>query len=153
MREWRRGDSTVGWWWTSPAESRLRPAVARIKSLVGRGAKVGHAGTLDPMATGVLPVAIGEATKTVSFMMDAPKRYRFGVRWGEQRDTDDAEGAVVETSEAGRAKPRSQPLFPASSAASSRCHRRSQPSRSAASAPTRWRGGGGRRSSRRAPST
>ena len=75
-------------------------AVARIKSLVGRGAKVGHAGTLDPMATGVLPVAIGEATKTVSFMMDAPKRYRFGVRWGEQRDTDDAEGAVVETSEA-----------------------------------------------------
>ena len=74
-------------------------AVARIKSLVGRGSKVGHAGTLDPMATGVLPVAIGEATKTVSFMMDAPKRYRFGVRWGEQRDTDDAEGAVIETSE------------------------------------------------------
>ena len=73
-------------------------AVARIKSLVGRGAKVGHAGTLDPMATGVLPVAIGEATKTVSFMMDAPKRYRFGVRWGEQRDTDDAEGTVIETS-------------------------------------------------------
>ena len=74
-------------------------AVARIKSLVGRGAKVGHAGTLDPMATGVLPVAVGEATKTVSFMMDAPKRYRFGVRWGEQRDTDDAEGTVIETSE------------------------------------------------------
>ena len=74
-------------------------AVARIKSLVGRSAKVGHAGTLDPMATGVLPVAIGEATKTVSFMMDAPKRYRFGVRWGEQRDTDDAEGTVIETSE------------------------------------------------------
>ena len=72
-------------------------AVARIKSLVGRGVKVGHAGTLDPMATGVLPVAIGEATKTVAFMMDAPKRYRFGVRWGEQRDTDDAEGAVIET--------------------------------------------------------
>ena len=74
-------------------------AVARIKSLVGRGTKVGHAGTLDPMATGVLPVAIGEATKTVSFMMDAPKRYRFGVRWGELRDTDDAEGVVIETSE------------------------------------------------------
>ena len=74
-------------------------AVARIKSVVGRGAKVGHAGTLDPMATGVLPVAVGEATKTVSFMMDAPKRYRFGVRWGEQRDTDDAEGTVIETSE------------------------------------------------------
>ena len=74
-------------------------AVARIKSLVGRGAKVGHAGTLDPMATGVLPVAIGEATKTVAFMMESPKRYRFGVCWGEQRDTDDAEGTVIETSE------------------------------------------------------
>ena len=74
-------------------------AVARIKALVGRGAKVGHAGTLDPMATGVLLVAIGEATKTVSFMMDATKRYRFGVRFGERRDTDDAEGTVVETSE------------------------------------------------------
>ena len=74
-------------------------AVARIKAVVGRGAKVGHAGTLDPMATGVLPIAVGEATKTVSFMMDAPKRYRFGVRWGEQRDTDDAEGTVIETSE------------------------------------------------------
>ena len=74
-------------------------AVARIKSVCGRGTKVGHAGTLDPMATGVLPVAIGEATKTVSFMVDAPKRYRFGVRWGEQRDTDDAEGAVIETSD------------------------------------------------------
>ena len=71
--------------------------VARIKSHV-RGTKVGHAGTLDPMATGVLPVAIGEATKTVSFMMDAPKRYRFRVRWGEQRDTDDTEGSVIETS-------------------------------------------------------
>ena len=71
--------------------------VARIRSLTC-GAKVGHAGTLDPMATGVLPVAIGEATKTVSFMMDAPKRYRFRVRWGEQRDTDDAEGKVIGTS-------------------------------------------------------
>ena len=73
--------------------------VARIKAVAGRGAKVGHAGTLDPMATGVLPIAVGEATKTVSFMMDAPKRYRFGVQWGEQRDTDDAEGTVIETSE------------------------------------------------------
>ena len=72
-------------------------AVARIRRLAG-GAKAGHAGTLDPMATGVLPVAIGEATKTVAFVMDAPKRYRFGARWGEQRDTDDAEGRVIETS-------------------------------------------------------
>jgi len=71
--------------------------VARVKARA-HGAKAGHAGTLDPMATGVLPVAVGEATKTVSFMMDAPKRYRFGVRWGERRDSDDAEGRVIATS-------------------------------------------------------
>ena len=88
-------------------------AVARIKAVVGRGAKVGHAGTLDPMATGVLPVAVGEATKTVSFMMDAPKRYRFGVRWGEQRDTDDAEGTVIETSESRPSKSAVANVLPA----------------------------------------
>lgn len=71
--------------------------VARVKALAP-GAKVGHAGTLDPTATGVLPVAVGEATKTVSFMMEASKRYRFGVRFGEQRDSDDAEGSVIATS-------------------------------------------------------
>ncbi len=72
--------------------------VARIKPLA-RGVKVGHAGTLDPLATGVLPVALGEATKTISFMMDSLKRYRFGLRWGERRDTDDAEGTVIERSD------------------------------------------------------
>ena len=72
--------------------------VARIKPLA-RGAKAGHAGTLDPLATGVLPVALGEATKTIPFMMDGLKRYRFGLRWGERRDTDDAEGAVIERSD------------------------------------------------------
>ena len=71
--------------------------VARIKPLA-HGAKAGHAGTLDPLATGVLPVALGEATKTIPFMMDGLKRYRFGLRWGERRDTDDAEGAVIERS-------------------------------------------------------
>ena len=88
-------------------------AVARIKSACCRGAKVGHAGTLDPMATGVLPVAIGEATKTVSFMMEASKRYRFGVRWGEQRDTDDAEGTVIETSESRPAESALATVLPA----------------------------------------
>ncbi len=60
--------------------------------------KAGHAGTLDPLASGVLPVALGEATKTVPFVMDGRKSYRFTVRWGEARDTDDSEGAVVATS-------------------------------------------------------
>ena len=72
--------------------------VAKVRSFA-RGAKAGHAGTLDPLATGVLPVALGEATKTIPYMIDSPKRYRFGLCWGERRDTDDAEGAVVEKSD------------------------------------------------------
>jgi tRNA pseudouridine55 synthase len=70
---------------------------ARAVALVRRstGAKVGHAGTLDPLATGVLPLALGEATKTVQFVSAGRKTYRFRVRWGAQTDTDDREGAVV----------------------------------------------------------
>jgi len=64
-----------------------------------KAAKVGHGGTLDPMATGVLPLAFGEATKAISYVFDGVKEYRFTVRWGESRDTDDAEGMVTETSE------------------------------------------------------
>jgi len=57
--------------------------------------RAGHAGTLDPLASGVLPIALGEATKTVSFVMEGRKIYRFTIRWGEERDTDDAEGRIV----------------------------------------------------------
>ena len=57
--------------------------------------KAGHAGTLDPLATGILAIALGEATKTVPFVQDSMKRYRFTARWGEARDTDDAEGKVI----------------------------------------------------------
>jgi tRNA pseudouridine55 synthase len=74
-------------------------AVAVVKRLFA-AKRAGHAGTLDPLATGCLPIALGEATKTVPFIMDSRKRYRFTVRWGEERDTDDAEGRVVETSAA-----------------------------------------------------
>jgi tRNA pseudouridine55 synthase len=69
-------------------------AVARVRHLFD-AAKAGHAGTLDPMATGVLPIALGEATKTVPYLVDGSKAYRFTVRWGEARDTDDAEGSVT----------------------------------------------------------
>src|SRR5262245_29589173 len=60
--------------------------------------RAGHAGTLDPLASGLLPIALGEATKTVPFVMDGRKVYQFTVRWGEERDTDDAEGRVDATS-------------------------------------------------------
>jgi tRNA pseudouridine55 synthase len=73
-------------------------AVAQLKHLFN-AKKAGHAGTLDPLASGVLPIAFGEATKTVSIVQDGVKVYRFGVKWGEQTDTDDAEGRVIATSE------------------------------------------------------
>jgi tRNA pseudouridine55 synthase len=73
-------------------------AVAVVKRLF-QAKRAGHAGTLDPLASGGLPIALGEATKTVPFVMDGRKRYRFTVRWGEERDTDDTEGQVVKASE------------------------------------------------------
>jgi tRNA pseudouridine55 synthase len=73
-------------------------AVAVIKRLFA-AKRAGHAGTLDPLASGCLPIALGEATKTVPFVVDGRKTYLFTVRWGEERDTDDAEGRVVNTSE------------------------------------------------------
>jgi tRNA pseudouridine55 synthase len=73
-------------------------AVAVIKRLFS-AKRAGHAGTLDPLASGCLPIALGEATKTVPFVVDGRKTYIFTVRWGEERDTDDAEGRVVNTSE------------------------------------------------------
>ncbi|MGN6097370.1 MAG: tRNA pseudouridine(55) synthase TruB [Bosea sp. (in: a-proteobacteria)] len=61
--------------------------------------KAGHAGTLDPLASGLLPIALGEATKTVPFVMDGRKAYQFTVAWGTQTDTDDTEGRVIATSD------------------------------------------------------
>src|SRR5450432_238025 len=72
-------------------------AVSVVKRLF-QARRAGHAGTLDPLASGCLPIALGEATKTVPFVMDGRKVYRFTVRWGEERDTDDAEGRIVATS-------------------------------------------------------
>ena len=72
-------------------------AVSMVKRLFS-AKRCGHAGTLDPLASGALPIALGEATKTVPFVMDGRKLYRFTIRWGEERDTDDAEGRVVSIS-------------------------------------------------------
>ncbi|MCF8476594.1 MAG: tRNA pseudouridine(55) synthase TruB [Pseudolabrys sp.] len=73
-------------------------AVSVVKRLFS-AKRCGHAGTLDPLASGALPIAMGEATKTVPFVMDGRKLYRFTVQWGQERDTDDAEGRVVEQSD------------------------------------------------------
>jgi tRNA pseudouridine55 synthase len=72
-------------------------AVGAVKRRLD-AAKAGHGGTLDPFATGILPIALGEATKTVSYVMDGVKRYHFTVRWGIATDTEDRDGAVTEES-------------------------------------------------------
>jgi tRNA pseudouridine55 synthase len=73
-------------------------ALGRVRRLLN-AQKLGHAGTLDPLATGVLPIALGEATKTIPFAQDRDKVYRFTVKWGEARNTDDCEGMVTATSD------------------------------------------------------
>jgi tRNA pseudouridine55 synthase len=73
-------------------------AVAKVRWLYGAD-KAGHAGTLDPLATGLLPIALGEATKTVPFVQRGGKHYRFALEWGSATSTDDAEGEVVATSD------------------------------------------------------
>lgn len=70
-----------------------------LRPIMPKKHKIGHAGTLDPLADGVLPIAIGDATKTVQFAMDKLKTYQFTIMFGEARSTDDAEGEVVETSD------------------------------------------------------
>ncbi len=96
----RRGGRPIHGWVVidKPAGMSSARVVARVRGLT-EAAKAGHAGTLDPLATGVLPIALGEATKTVAWVIDGRKRYRFTIRWGEARDTDDAEGAVIATSD------------------------------------------------------
>jgi tRNA pseudouridine55 synthase len=74
-------------------------ALGKVRRILD-GDKVGHGGTLDPLATGILPLAFGEATKLIPYVMDGDKEYEFTIRWGEQRDTDDAEGKVVAQSDA-----------------------------------------------------
>jgi tRNA pseudouridine55 synthase len=97
----RRGRAVSGWLVVDkPAGLTSTQAAGRIRRAFG-AAKVGHAGTLDPDATGVLAVALGEATKTIPYVTDATKTYRFRVRWGAETRTDDAAGTVTATA-AGR---------------------------------------------------
>ncbi|MBM3520373.1 MAG: hypothetical protein FJX63_06365, partial [Alphaproteobacteria bacterium] len=90
----RRGDPIHGWVaLDKPLGMTSTQAVARVRRLLN-AEKAGHGGTLDPLATGLLPIALGEATKTVQWAMDGRKIYRFTVTWGEERTTDDLEGEV-----------------------------------------------------------
>jgi tRNA pseudouridine55 synthase len=98
MARSKKGNSVHGWLiLDKPVGMTSTQAVAAVRRAFG-AQKAGHAGTLDPLATGVLPIALGEATKTVPYAVEGQKAYRFTVRWGAETDTDDAEGRVVSTS-------------------------------------------------------
>ena len=135
-----KGDKIDGWVvLDKPVGLGSTPAVSKVRRLFG-AQKAGHGGTLDPLASGVLPIALGEATKTVPFVMDGRKEYRFTLRFGEARSTEDPEGEVTATSDVrpdGRCHPRR--LGRLRRRPSSRCRRPSRPSRSTASGPMTWR--------------
>ena len=98
-RKRRKGNPVHGWVvLDKPYGVGSTPMVGKVRWLFS-AAKAGHAGTLDPLATGILPIALGEATKTVPFMMEAEKSYHFEITWGETRSTQDAEGEVIATSD------------------------------------------------------
>ena len=99
MARKKRGDPVHGWVnLDKPVELGSTEAVSRIRRLFN-AQKAGHAGTLDPLASGVLPIALGEATKTVPFLMDAQKVYRFTIRWGVSTASVDREGEVTARSD------------------------------------------------------
>jgi tRNA pseudouridine55 synthase len=100
MARRRKGRAVHGWLvLDKPAGMTSTQAVAAVRRLFD-ARKAGHAGTLDPLATGILPIALGEATKTVPYAVEGQKDYEFTVRWGVETDTDDAEGSAVAASDA-----------------------------------------------------
>ena len=99
MARKRKGRDISGWLVVDKPAGVSSSAVVNKVRWALQARKAGHAGTLDPEATGVLAVALGEATKTVPYITDALKAYAFGVRFGAATDTDDAEGAVIARSD------------------------------------------------------
>lgn len=99
MARRKKGNIVNGWLvLDKPAGMTSTQAVAAVRRAYN-AQKAGHAGTLDPLATGILPIALGEATKTVPFAVDGEKAYRFRVLWGTETTTDDREGSAVKTSD------------------------------------------------------
>ena len=107
-----KGRAVSGWLiLDKPVDFGSTEAVSKIKWLFN-AQKCGHAGTLDPLASGMLPIALGDATKTVPYVMDGRKVYEFTVTWGEERLTDDLEGAVTRSSDRRPAEEEIRALLP-----------------------------------------
>lgn len=99
MSRRKKGNPVHGWViLDKPLNMTSTQAVGAVRRAFN-AQKAGHAGTLDPLATGLLPIALGEATKTVPYAVDGEKAYRFTVRWGAETSTDDTEGPVTKTSD------------------------------------------------------
>jgi tRNA pseudouridine55 synthase len=99
MARRRKGDAVSGWICLDKPEGVTSThAVSRVRR-VFNAQKAGHAGTLDPLATGILPIALGEATKTVPYLVDADKAYRFTIAWGRTTATHDREGDLIAESD------------------------------------------------------
>jgi tRNA pseudouridine55 synthase len=99
MARRKKGDAISGWvCLDKPYDLTSTSAVSRVRRAFN-AQKAGHAGTLDPLATGILPLALGEATKTVPFLMDADKAYRFTIAWGRSTTTLDREGETTDASD------------------------------------------------------
>ena len=108
----KKGRAISGWLiLDKPEDCGSTEAVSKIKWLY-KAQKAGHAGTLDPLASGMLPIALGEATKTVPYVMEGRKIYEFTVTWGEERSTDDLEGEVTRTSSGRPARSAVEALLP-----------------------------------------
>ena len=107
-----KGFTINGWLVLDKIQGMTSTQAVGMGKRILQARKAGHAGTLDPLATGILPIAFGEATKTVPYVVGGAKAYRFTVRWGEERDTDDAEGRIIQES----------PERPAQPAIEAACH-------------------------------
>ncbi len=108
----KKGRPVSGWVvLDKPVGMGSTDAVSKVKWLF-QAEKAGHAGTLDPLASGMLPIALGEATKTVPYVQDGAKIYRFTVAWGDERSTDDLEGPVTKSSDKRPAEAEVRALLP-----------------------------------------
>lgn len=95
MARRRKGDKVDGWLVVDKPTDYSSAKIVAIAKRVFNAQKVGHGGTLDPLATGILPIGFGEATKTMPYIVDATKEYEFSVKWGTETDSDDCEGEII----------------------------------------------------------
>lgn len=108
MARRRKGNPVHGWVnFDKPLGMTSTQAVGKVRWIFG-AQKAGHAGTLDPLATGILPIALGDATKTMPYLVEAKKSYEVEIKWGERTDTLDAEGQIVAVSDI---RPSKQKIF------------------------------------------